>query len=101
MKTKLSYIYILCAAALWGTMGIFVNKLTGFGFTSMQIVFWRAIVAAAVLVCYLLITDRSLLKIKLRDCPILDVYKRQVTYAQIQDKGDSGIESIGNYSGLQ
>ena len=70
MKTKLSYIYILCAAALWGTMGIFVNKLTGFGFTSMQIVFWRAIVAAAVLVCYLLITDRSLLKIKLRDCPI-------------------------------
>lgn len=70
MKTKLSYIYILCAAALWGTMGIFVNKLTGFGFTSMQIVFWRALVAAAVLVCYLLITDRSLLKIKLRDCPI-------------------------------
>lgn len=70
LKTKLSYIYIVCAAVLWGTMGIFVNKLSGFGFSSMQIVFARAVVAAAALICWLLITDRSLLRIKFRDWPI-------------------------------
>lgn len=70
MKTKLSYLSILCAAALWGTMGIFVNQMTSFGFTSMQIIFWRALVAAVVLFGVLLIKDRSLLRIRLRDCPI-------------------------------
>lgn len=68
MKKQFSYIFILLAAVLWGTMGIFVKKMTAFGFTSMQIVFLRALVAAVVLVVYLLLTNRSLLRIKLRDC---------------------------------
>lgn len=67
---KLSYIYIITAAALWGTMSIFVSKLSAFGFGSMQIVFFRALVSAAILVIYLLLTDRKLLRIQLRHIPI-------------------------------
>lgn len=68
MKEQLSYIYILMAAILWGAMGIFVKKMTAFGFTSMQIVFLRALVAAIVLVVYLALTNRGLLRVKLRHC---------------------------------
>lgn len=58
---------ILIAGALWGTISIFIEKMTAFGLDSMQIVFFRAAVTAVVLLVYGFIADRESLKIKLKD----------------------------------
>lgn len=58
---------IISAAVLWGMMGIFVRTLNGYGFSSMQIVAVRVIFAAVLMGIVLLIKDRSLFKIKLKD----------------------------------
>jgi len=67
MKTK-STIYIILAAALWGGIGVFFNVLSDVGFTQMQVVTIRVTSAAAALTLYILIRDRSLLRVKLKDC---------------------------------
>lgn len=67
MKTK-STIYIILAAALWGGIGVFFNVLSDVGFTQMQVVAIRVTSAAAALTLYILIRDRSLLRVKLKDC---------------------------------
>lgn len=64
---KMAYLFIIIAAALWGTLGIFGKKLDGFGFNTAQIVFLRAIGASLALFLFLLFRDRKLPKIKLRD----------------------------------
>lgn len=64
---KISYIMIITAAIFWGSMGIFVNVMKGFGVTTMELVFLRAAVAAVCIGGFALIRDRSLFKIKLRD----------------------------------
>lgn len=64
---KLSSLLIVTAATLWGTMGFFTRKMTELGFSTLQLVFMRASITAAVLLIYLLIFDRSKLKIKLKD----------------------------------
>lgn len=60
---NLSYVFIIIAAVLWGMISIFVNKLYDFGFNPIQIVSTRAVGASAILVIYLFITNRRLLKI--------------------------------------
>lgn len=63
---KFSPLLIVTAAALWGTMGFFTRKMTGLGFSTLQLVFMRASVTAVVLFLYLLVFDREKLKIKLK-----------------------------------
>lgn len=58
---------IIAAAVLWGMMGIFVRTLNSHGFSSMQIVAVRVFFAAALMGIVLLIKDRSLFKIKVKD----------------------------------
>ncbi len=58
---------IIMAGCLWGVMGIFVRWLNAYGITAMQITLLRALVTAAVLALYLLVTDRNKLRIRLRD----------------------------------
>ena len=60
-------IYIILAASLWGIISIFINILNDIGFNSLQCVAIRAIFAALILLIYLLVTDKSKLKIKLKD----------------------------------
>lgn len=60
-------IFILAAGLLWGTIGIFVRSLNELGLEAMQIVFIRALITAVVLLVGVLIYDRRLLKIRLRD----------------------------------
>ncbi len=64
---KFSPLLIVIAAALWGTMGLFTRKMTEIGFSTLQLVFMRASLTAAVLLLYLLFFDRNKLKIKLKD----------------------------------
>ncbi len=58
---------ILIAGALWGTAGLFVRGLNAVGLHAMQIVFVRVAVTAVLTLVGVLIADRSLLKIKLKD----------------------------------
>lgn len=67
LKTK-SCIFIIIAAALWGGIGVFFNMLSAAGFTQMQVVAIRVTAAAIALTLYILVKDRSLLRVKLRDC---------------------------------
>jgi len=60
----LSTLYILIAGALWGCISIFVTKLKEYSFSSMQCVAIRAFFTTLFLLIYILITDRTKLKIK-------------------------------------
>ncbi len=71
-KKKFNYgpILIILAACFWGSMGIFVRKLTAYGFTSIQIVAIRVTLAALVFSLILLIRDRKGFKISPNDIPL-------------------------------
>ena len=71
-KRKFNYgpILIILAACFWGSMGIFVRKLTTYGFTSIQIVAIRVTLAALVFSLILLIKDRKGFKISPGDIPL-------------------------------
>lgn len=61
--------YILVAGALWGSMGLFVRRLgnEGAGLSSVEIVQMRCLVTAVVLFVYMVLRERSMLRIRLRD----------------------------------
>ncbi|MEE0954461.1 MAG: EamA family transporter [Eubacterium sp.] len=67
MMKKTGTIFVLLAGILWGFLGIFARVLNKYGLEAMQVVMVRAAVAAAVLFLILLIRDKSLLRIRLRD----------------------------------
>lgn len=58
---------IIIAGMLWGSMGLFVRRLNDLGLKSMQIVELRAFTACAVLFLVLLLQNRYLLFIRLKD----------------------------------
>ena len=60
---------VILAGVCWGVVSIFVTKLQAAGFSSMQCVALRMFFAMLVLLVYLLITDRSKLKIHIADLP--------------------------------
>ncbi len=62
--------FIILAGIFWGSMGIFVRKLNGYGFSSIQIVLIRVTLAALIFAMVLLIKDRSGFKISLKDIPL-------------------------------
>ncbi len=62
--------FIILAGIFWGSMGIFVRKLDGYGFSSIQIVLIRVTLAALIFAMVLLIKDRSGFKISLKDIPL-------------------------------
>lgn len=59
--------YIIGAGTLWGIISLFVNALKELGFNSIQCVAIRVFFAACIMVIYLLIKDKSLLRIQLKD----------------------------------
>lgn len=69
MKTKINihFIFILLSAILWGVAGIFVRTLQAFEFTQMQTVFGRSFLSAVILGFIVLIKDKALFKIRLKD----------------------------------
>ena len=59
--------FILAAGALWGSMGLFVRNLNDAGLGSAEIAQLRCVVTALILFFFLLVRDRSLFRIRLRD----------------------------------
>ena len=66
-KSYFSKILILLAGVLWGCMGLFVRPLNDMGLSSWDIVFLRAVLTTVFMALLLLIKDKSLFKIRLRD----------------------------------
>ena len=64
---KLAVILVLIAGSLWGCIGIFVRHYTALGLSSMQSVALRLTLAAVMFSVFILIYDRRLFKIRLRD----------------------------------
>ena len=69
-KRNIGPVLIILAGCFWGSMGIFVRRLSTFGFSPIQIVSLRITVAALVFALLLLIKDRSGFRIALRDLPL-------------------------------
>lgn len=61
---------ILAAGTLWGIMGIFVRKLSTYGFSSIQIASLRIIFGALIFFAITAVAKRELLKIKVQDVGI-------------------------------
>ena len=66
MKTK-AFIYIIVAGLLWGTSGLFAHVMTPYGFTSLQITAVRGTVAFLGMLIFILIRDRGLFKIRVKN----------------------------------
>ncbi len=62
-----SKLLIMLAGILWGCMGLFVRPLNEKGLNSWDIVFLRAALTAVFMAVILLVKDRSLFRIKLKD----------------------------------
>ena len=69
MKNKgIASIFILLAAALWGSTGIFVRYFEGIGLASMDVVLLRVAMAAVLLPAVVGVMQPGGFKIRLRDC---------------------------------
>lgn len=58
-----SFIYIFIGATLWGTIGFYVKKLYDYGFSPMEVVTIRVVLASIILLIYLIIKSPSTLKL--------------------------------------
>lgn len=63
----MAYFFVITAAILWGTIGIFVKGLNQFGFNPIQVAFIRAVGASIMLILFTLTKDTKLFKIRPRD----------------------------------
>lgn len=66
-KETMAVIKILTAACGWGVIGVFSRPLSAAGLSAMQITFIRSIIVAVGMGIFLSATDRSLLRIRIRD----------------------------------
>ena len=69
-KSKLGPLLIIIAGCFWGSMGIFVRRLSTYGFSSIQIVSMRVTLAALIFCVLLLVKERSGFRISLKDLPL-------------------------------
>lgn len=67
---KFAMLLPLIAGSCWGAGGIFVRTLKTAGFGNLSIMCSRSLVSFCILLIVLLLYDRSLLRIHLRDLPV-------------------------------
>ena len=67
MNTAKATACVLGAGALWGCISIFVRQLDDAGLSTMDIVCVRMVIGAVGMLLVILVVDRSLLRIRLRD----------------------------------
>ena len=69
MNNLILFLPIL-SGIMFGSAGVFVRSLLGYGMSGISVIFLRFAFAAAELLIVILLTDRRLLKLKLRDLPL-------------------------------
>lgn len=67
MNKKTAISYVLIAGILWGVISIFINKLNEYGLSGIEISLLRVSMCSVIMFFVLLIYDKSLLKIKIKD----------------------------------
>ncbi|WP_407928583.1 DMT family transporter [Alkalihalobacterium elongatum] len=65
-----AYLSIAAGAALWGTIGLFVQELYSLGLTPLQVVALRVSCAVIFLLSYCLLVNRQWLRVRLKDSPL-------------------------------
>ena len=66
-KQGLGMVMILAAASMWGTIGFLTRMINPLGFSSLSLIFYRALTTAVIMGKIILFKDKSLFRIKLRD----------------------------------
>ena len=69
-KQNIGPVLIVIAACFWGSMGIFVRRLSDFGFDPIQIVSIRVTLGALIFYLFLLIKEQNGSRISLQDIPL-------------------------------
>lgn len=67
MKKNRAVFSVVLAGILWGLIGIFIKKISTYGFDSIQIAFIRMFIAAVSFTMFILFKDRTMLKIRIKD----------------------------------
>ncbi|MGE6415193.1 DMT family transporter [Planococcus kocurii] len=67
MENKSAWLLIAIGASLWGVIGVFVTYLYEVGFTPLEVVAVRVLTASIFMVPYVLMKNRKLFKIKVKD----------------------------------
>ena len=67
MKKRSAVVSVILAGVLWGLIGVFIKRLSTFGFDSIQIAFIRMLIAAVIFSLFVLIKDKSLFIIEIKD----------------------------------
>lgn len=67
MKKSISYVCVVAAALLWGCMGILVRTMNEGGLTSVEVVTFRCVVTATIMLFGMFLFKREELKIRLKD----------------------------------
>jgi len=60
----MSYILVLIAGVSWGLIGVFTKAINALGFTEMQMLFVKGVLATAVLFLIISVKDKTQLKLK-------------------------------------
>ena len=85
---KLILLLPVLTGIMWGSVGTFIRKLTEFGADTFTILAIRTLIAILLLMAALLLFNKELLKIKLRDswiflaCGILGTFSLNVCYTE-------------------
>ncbi len=67
MKKSISYVCVIAAALLWGCMGILVRTMNEGGLTSAEVVTFRCVVTATIMLLGMFLFKRNELKIRWKD----------------------------------
>ncbi len=70
MNNKTASALVIAAGGFWGVMGLFVRTLSGVGLNMFQITAIRLVIGTLMLCVLVLIYDKRLYKIELKDLPI-------------------------------
>ena len=68
---RMIYLLPILTGICFGSIGIFIRLFSEAGFNSMAVLSTRNVISALILFLFLLVYDRSLLKCRVRDLPIL------------------------------
>lgn len=60
----MAYIFVIIAGICWGMIGVFTRAISALGFTEMQMLFVKGVLAAALLFLLVLSRDRGLFRLK-------------------------------------
>ena len=67
---KLVFMFPILSGIMFGAAGVFVRTLTSFGFNNGTIIFARVFFAVIIMAGLILLQDKNLLKINIKDIPI-------------------------------